>query len=298
MSQAHTRCQRSARSPPPREGYHHHRNRPQIFAGEGGPCCGGSLTTNGAPSNSFPQQPLKEPADYLIQGADSQVVTIAVGGNKELRAEPGTMMFMSPNMSMTTEGCCTPDGCKRSCGGEPCIRAVFTNESADPAYIGLTPNFPAKVVPVDLGEIGGKVVTKGGAYMAHVGDAEVSFDLDCCSFTCCCGGLGFIRQSIEGDGTVFLNAGGTVVSKTLEAGETIVIDESSIVGYSDTAEMGIRKSGGLGTCCFGGEGLFVSTITGPGIVIMQSMSFEKYKAAVAPVPQSGGNSGPESQTME
>lgn len=151
-------------------------------------------------------------------------------------------------------------------------------------FIGLTPDFPAKVIPVHLSEIGGKLITKSGAYMANVGDVRVSVDCDCNCCTCCCGGMGMARQSAIGNGTVFLAAGGTVLTKTLGENEAIIVDTSSLVGYQEGVKLSIKRAGGCCTLCCGGEGLFNTKVKGPGLVIVQSMSFEKYRQALAPPP--------------
>ena len=146
----------------------------------------------------------------------------------------------------------------------------------------MTPNVPSKVVPVDLSTVGGHLIAKGGAYMAHVGKVSLVADCDCNCCKACCGGMGFTRQSIKGDGTVFLTGGGTIVMKTLQSGEKIVVDTNSIVGFQSSVNLTIRKSGGCYTMCLGGEGLFNSVLEGPGLVILESMSFEKYKDSLKP----------------
>lgn len=133
--------------------------------------------------------------------------------------------------------------------------------------------------------MGGSYVCKKGAYFSHIGDVSVTIDCDCNPLTCCFGGMGMVRQKIEGNGTIFLSAGGTVLQKQLQDGERLVVDTDSVVGWQPSASLGIRTAGGCCTCCFGGEGMFNTTLTGPGHVVVQSMSFEKYKRAVAPPMQ-------------
>lgn len=151
-------------------------------------------------------------------------------------------------------------------------------------FIGLTPDFPAKVVPINLGEVGGKMITKGGAYMANTGDVRISVDCDCNCCTCCFGGMGMVRQSAIGTGTLFVAAGGTVLTKTLGQNESMIIDTDSIVGYQEGVKFSIKRAGGCCTICCGGEGMFNTKVTGPGLIVVQSMSFEKYRLALAPPP--------------
>ena len=189
--------------------------------------------------------------------------------------EPGSMMFMSPQIKSSVE--C--GNCSRLCAGEGLFKSVYTNPDSTSGFVSMTPNFPAKVVPVDLSKFG-KIITKSGAYMGSIGDVSVKVDCDCNCCTCCCGGMGMTRQSASGTGTVFLAAGGTILSKTLAVKEVVMVDETSLVAFQDTAKMSIRTAGGCCTMCCGGEGMFVTAIEGPGVVIIQSMSFEKYKQSV------------------
>jgi uncharacterized protein (AIM24 family) len=210
---------------------------------------------------------------------DCQILTVNLKTGERVECEPGSMMFMSPNIKSSVE--C--GNCSRLCAGEGLFKSVYSNPDSLNGFVSMTPNFPAKVVPVDLGKYG-KIVTKSGAYMGSIGDVSVKVDCDfnCC--TACFGGMGCTRQSAEGSGTVFLAAGGTILSKTLAVKETIVVDEASLVAFQDTAKKSLRTAGKCCSCtwCCGGEGMFVTTIEGPGVVIIQSMSFEKYKQAVVP----------------
>jgi len=198
-------------------------------------------------------------------------------------------MFSSPGVKSSSE--C--GNCSRTLVGESCCKTVFTNDAAGEGYLGLTPNFPAKIIPVDMNTVGNSLIAKCGAYMSHLGDVKLVADMDCCSFASCCGGLGVFRQGITGTGTVFLNAGGVVLSKVLAAHETLIIDTDALVAFQSTVKLDVRNQSSVLMCCCSGEGCFNTTVTGPGLVIVESMSFTRYKAAVAPPPvqNDGGDDG-------
>lgn len=223
-------------------------------------------------------------APWEITGPDCQILSINMKPGERIEAEPGSMMFMSPKIKSSVE----MGNCSRTCVGETLCKAIYTNNSSSEAYVALTPNFPAKVIPLDLSKTG-KIVAKKGAYMSGIGDVSVAVDMDC-SCASLCSGLGVLRTGVTGSGTLFLAAGGTIVTKTLADKEVIVVDETSLVGFQDSVTLGFRAAGGCCTCCCAGEGMFLTTLTGPGLVIIQSMSFEKYKAAVAP-PMTQGDGG-------
>ena len=107
--------------------------------------------------------------------------------------------------------------------------------------------------------------------MTHMGEADVGCDLDCSPVTCCCAGLGCCRQKISGpdNSIAFLAAGGTILYRKLEEGETVTVDTTSVLAIEDTITLGITSNGRLCTCLFGGEGCFSTTLTGPGRVYTQ-----------------------------
>jgi uncharacterized protein (AIM24 family) len=115
--------------------------------------------------------------------------------------------------------------------------------------------------------------------MTHLGDVEIGCDLDCSITTCCCAGLGCCRQKITAsdDSIAFLAAGGTLVFRHLKDDETITVDSRSVVAMEDTVTLGITPNGRCCTCLFGGEGIFSTTLTGPGRVYMQVSIFEVQK---------------------
>ncbi|GMI20423.1 hypothetical protein TeGR_g12344, partial [Tetraparma gracilis] len=227
--------------------------------------------------------PVVDEPRWMITGDDCQVVTVMLEPTEVLKTEPGSMMFMSNGVETSVE--CNPcDGCVRQCAGEPFVKVELTNTAEGPNYVGLTPNYPAKVIPVELGQRpGGNFVAKSGAIMSSLGDVNISTNADFNPLTCCCTSLGFCRQGLSGSGTAFIAAGGTVLEKELKEGETLIVDSDSVVGYEDSVTFGVTPNQPC-TCCFGGEGMCNATITGPGKVITQSMSFKKYIKNVAPPP--------------
>jgi uncharacterized protein (AIM24 family) len=190
---------------------------------------------------------------------------------------PGAMTYMEPSMQMSVN-CNNCAGRCMSCTSP--ILASYTNlsESGD-AVVGLTPNFPAKIVPLMLTP-GVVYRNKTGAFFASYGNVDIGYDFDCNPATCCFGGQGCVRQTLGGEGTAFVAAMGTLMTKELGPGETIIVDTHSLVAWSETVTLDIRTAGGLCTCCCGGEGMFNTTLTGPGVVYFQSMSFQKFKAAL------------------
>jgi uncharacterized protein (AIM24 family) len=219
---------------------------------------------------------------YAITGNESQIITVALGSGDTCKGEPGTMMFLSGGVTQSA----SCEGCWARClSGEDCCVLNFTNHgSSETGFAAMTPNDPlAKVIPVDLSspEVGGVLIAQQGSYMASYGDVEIGISCDCNFMRCCCGGAGLVRQKIEGSGTVFLGATGTIVQKVLAPGEVMVMDTNCILAFSDSCKLDIKRAGGILGMVGGGEGIFNTTLTGPGLAIVQSMNKQMFLDALA-----------------
>ncbi len=106
------------------------------------------------------------------------------------------------------------------------------------------------------------------------------------------GGEGFILQKLTGPGLVFIHAGGDFVEFTLKPGESLQIETGCIVAFDETVTYDIQYAGGIKTALFGGEGLFLATLTGPGRLILQSMTLQKLRRELAPTRRGGDEHGP------
>jgi uncharacterized protein (AIM24 family) len=97
---------------------------------------------------------------------------------------------------------------------------------------------------------------------------------------CCCAGFGLVRQKIKGTGTVFLESTGTIVQKVLQAGETVLVDTECVLAFASSCKLDIRRTGGILGILGGGEGIFNTTLTGPGLVVMVSMNQTVFREAL------------------
>lgn len=220
--------------------------------------------------------------NYAVTGHESQVLTMKLTTGQTLKGEPGTMLFLTGGIKQNAsyEGCC-----QRTCSGEDCFVMNFTNTGAvsDTSYAALCPNFPtAKIVPIDMSSphVNGKLIAQQGSFMASYGDVGIGISLDTNFMRCCCGGLGLVRQKLEGTGTVFLAGTGTIVQKVLEPGETIIVDTNCIMAYADSCTLDLKRAGGVLGIIGGGEGFFSTTLTGPGLCVVQSMNETVFREAL------------------
>ena len=89
------------------------------------------------------------------------------------------------------------------------------------------------------------------------------------------GGEGFILQRLEGNGMAFMHAGGTLIERDLADGENLRVDTGCVVGFAPSVDYDIQVVGGFTNSLFGGEGLFLTKLTGPGKIYMQSLPFSR-----------------------
>jgi uncharacterized protein (AIM24 family) len=224
--------------------------------------------------------------NYAITGHESQILTVKLAAGETVVGEPGSMMYLTSGIKQyaTYEGFW-----KRCCAGESCFVLNFTNTgtgtgSGGAAYGAMAPNFPtAKIVPIDLSSphVNGKLITQQGSYMASLGDVNIGVSTDFNCMRCCCAGLGLVRAKLEGSGTVFLAGTGTIVQKVLGPGEVIIVDTNCVMAFADSCKLDIRRAGGVVGMIGGGEGIFSTTLTGPGLVVIQSMNEVNFRAALA-----------------
>jgi uncharacterized protein (TIGR00266 family) len=213
---------------------------------------------------------------YRIVGDDMQLVEIELDPDEGVRAEAGAMLYMGSRVAMETgtDGGVFR-GVKRMLTGESFFITTFLNPGPGKQRVAFSAPYPGKVVPLDLSALGGSfLVQKDGFLCAARGiEIEVAFTkrLGAGLF----GGEGFILQRLEGDGLAFVHAGGTVIRYDLMDGESLKVDTGCLVAFAPSVDYDIQMVGGFKNALFGGEGLFLATLTGPGTVYLQSLPFSR-----------------------
>jgi uncharacterized protein (AIM24 family) len=140
-----------------------------------------------------------------------------------------------------------------------------------------------------LSEHGGRLICQKDSFLAGARGVRLGIFFQRKILTGLFGGEGFIMQKLEGDGWVFVHAGGTMVERELAPGERLDVDTGCVVAFHDTVGMDVRPVGGIKSMLFGGEGVFLATLTGPGKVWLQSLPFSRLAGRMlAAAPQAGG----------
>jgi len=214
--------------------------------------------------------------DYKIFGDDLQLVEIELDPGEGVRAEAGTMTYMEDGIEMQTgTGGGLFSGFKRMLTGESFFITTFLNNAGVKSHVSFAAPYPGKIVAFDLDKFNGQVLCQKDSFLCAADGTEIEVAFTKKMGAGFFGGEGFILQRLTGDGMVFVHAGGTVIEKDLGPGETLRVDTGCIVAFATTVDYDIQFIGGFTNALFGGEGLFLAKMTGPGKVYLQSLPFSR-----------------------
>lgn len=247
--------------------------------------------------------------DYHIYGEEMQYVEIELDPKEAVVAEAGSFMMMENGITMDTifgDGSNQTQGVmgklfsagKRLLTGESLFMTVFLNQYNGKRKVSFASPYPGKILPIDLTQYGGRFICQKDAFLCAAKGVSVGIEFSRKLGRGLFGGEGFIMQKLEGDGMAFVHAGGTLARKELAQGEVLKVDTGCIVGFTKDVNYDIEFVGGIKNTIFGGEGLFYATLTGPGIVYIQSLPFSRLAGRVLAVaPQGGGKSRDEGSLL-
>ncbi|SEM47955.1 TIGR00266 family protein [Pseudoxanthomonas sp. GM95] len=243
--------------------------------------------------------------DFRIVGHDMQFVEVELDPGESAVAEAGALMFKDSSVQMDTvfgDGRTSGAGGgfmdkllsagKRVVTGESLFTTVYTHTGSGKAKVAFAAPYPGTVIALKLSEHGGRLICQKDSFLAGARGVQLGIAFQRKILTGLFGGEGFIMQKLEGDGWVFVHAGGTVVERELAAGERIDVDTGCVVAYHGGVDMDIRRVAGIKSMFFGGEGVFLATLTGPGKVWLQSLPFSRMAGRMLQAaPQNGGSRG-------
>ncbi|MES2975475.1 MAG: TIGR00266 family protein [Pseudomonadota bacterium] len=239
--------------------------------------------------------------DYDIRGSEMQFVEVELDPGEAAIGEAGSMMFMDGGIAMDTvfgDGSAQQGGFlgkllgagKRLVTGESLFTTIYTNNASVKRRVAFAAPYPGKILPMDLKQLGGTLICQKDAFLCAARGVSLGIALQQKLSTGFFGGEGFIMQKLEGDGLAFVHAGGTVVRRELAAGELLMVDTGCVVAYTPSVSFEIQYVGKIKTALFGGEGLFLAKLGGPGTVWLQSLPFSRLASRIfAAAPQRGGS---------
>jgi uncharacterized protein (TIGR00266 family) len=264
---------------------------------------GSAMSGYGAAPPPVPTSIAADQIDYEVFGSEMQYVEVTLDPGEMVTAEAGAMMYMTPGIRMETVfgdpstqqqggllGKIMTAG-KRVLTGESLFITTFTNAApGGRETVAFAAPYPGKILPMDLRQLGGQLVCQKEAFLCAARGVRISIAFQRKLGVGLFGGEGFIMQRLEGDGIALVHAGGTLMHRKLNPGETLRVDTGCIVALSPSVNYDIEFVGGFKNTLFGGEGLFFATLTGPGEVWLQSLPFSRLAGRIwAAAPQTGGH---------
>jgi len=223
--------------------------------------------------------------DYRLFGEDMQFVEIELDPGESAIAEAGTMMYKDAAVSMQTIfGDGNQQGAfldkligagKRILTGESLFMTVYTHGGSGKGHVAFAAPYPGTIIPMTLTNLGGQLICQKDSFLCAAKGVSIGIFFQRKILTGLFGGEGFIMQKIEGDGLVFVHAGGTVTERELGPGEVLHVDTGCVVAFEPRVEFDIQQVGGIKSMLFGGEGVFFAVLRGPGKVWLQSLPFSR-----------------------
>lgn len=278
---------------------------PPVSQRMGGPPAGSPAGTPGYPPPPAgglgyqSNRPRADVIDYEVFGNEMQYVEVTLDPGEVAIAEPGGMMFMEPGIVMQTVfgdpsaqqqgflGKLMTAG-KRALTGESLFMSTFVNQGQSRQKVAFAAPYPGKIIPIHLDQVGGELICQKDSFLAAARGVQIAIAFQKKIGVALFGGEGFIMQRLSGDGIALLHAGGTVLKRTMTHGETLRVDTGCIVAMQNSVHYDIQMTGGVKNSLFGGEGLFMATVTGPGDVWLQSLPFSRLAGRVLANSAGGG----------
>lgn len=218
---------------------------------------------------------------FEIMGNDNQVVVVELDSQESVIAEAGSMLYLEEGIefqSMLGDGSEPEEGFfdamwssgKRAVSGESLFMTRFTHRGSGKSRVAFTGAFPGQIAAVDMSNLNGDLICHKDSFLAAAMGTNIEIELggdflgsgDC------------TMQRLSGDGKAFINAGGLLIGRDLN-NETLRVDIGSIVAFEGSVSYEVESAGDLKSMAFGGEGMFLATLSGTGKVWIQSAPFSK-----------------------
>lgn len=222
-----------------------------------------------------------------IKGSVMPVLELVINSNEKILAQPGAMLYMDSNIDMETKmrgGLIS--SFKRSMMGESMAMVAFNTNSE--GLVAFGHSFPGKIIPLNI-ERGRSIVCQKRAFLCCTENVDLSVHLNDKLTVGFFGGEGFVMQKLSGEGVAFVELDGEYIEKDLADGEILKIETGAVGMFEDTVKMSIERVKGFSNMLLGGEGMFLSTLRGPGKVYIQTMSIQSLGLAVSPYVRATSN---------
>ena len=216
---------------------------------------------------------------YELKGGAFPVVVCRLNSGESMITDKGSMVWMTPNMEMTTTGGGIGKMFSKALTGESMFQNIYTARGEGMITFGSS--FPGQILPLEVTP-GKSFILQKSAFLASEAGVQLSMHINQKLGAGFFGGEGFIMQKLTGNGIAFAEVDGELVEYTLAPGEQLVVDTGYVMGFELSVSMNIQQVKGLKNMVLGGEGLFNTVLTGPGKIWLQTMPISGVAAAIQP----------------
>ncbi len=215
---------------------------------------------------------------YELKGGAFPVVVCQLRDGEQMITEKGSMVWMSPNIDMRTEGGGLGKMFSKAFSGESMFQNIYT--ARGDGMIAFGSSFPGKIMPVEV-TMGRDLIFQKSAFLASESAVQLSVHFNKKAGAGFFGGEGFIMQKLQGSGIAFIEVDGELVEYDLGPGQQIVVDTGNVLGFESTVSIDIQQVKGVKNKLLGGEGFFNTILTGPGKIWLQTMPISAVAGAIA-----------------
>lgn len=215
---------------------------------------------------------------YEIKGAPFSVVECQLAQGEGMITEKGSMVWMSPNMSMETTGGGIGKMFGKAFSGESMFQNIYRPANGN-GLIAFASSFPGTILPFQISP-GNEIIAQKSAFLASEMGVQLSVHFQKKLGAGFFGGEGFIMQRLSGNGMAFIEIDGAVQEYELGQGQCIVVDTGNLAAMTPTCQLEIRQVPGIKNKLLGGEGFFNTVIHGPGKVWLQTMPISSVAASL------------------
>ncbi len=224
---------------------------------------------------------------YEIKGGSFPVVICNLENGEKMITEKGSMVWMSPNMHMETQGGGIGKMFSKAFTGESMFQNNYTAKGGN-GMIAFGSSFPGEIRALSIAP-GQEMIVQKSSFLASEAGVNLSIHFQKRLGAAFFGGEGFIMQRLSGQGTAFVEIDGALMEYELQAGQQIIVDTGNVAAFTPSVQMDIQTVPGVKNMFFGGEGIFNTVLTGPGRVWLQTMPIVNVANSIRPYIPTGNN---------
>lgn len=210
---------------------------------------------------------------YKMISGIQPAVTCSLEKDEAIYAQKGAFAWMDSGIQMTTHIPGPVGYLSRKIRNESILQHKFVAKSS--GSVTLTAKRPG-VIKGFLISDNNEIVLQRSAFLAAQDSVRMHVFLQKKIRTGLFAGDGFVFEKASGAGYIFAEFDGNIWNRHLEEGEKIIVDTGRLAAFTLSCNIDIKPVSGISNLALGGNGFFHTTITGPGIVWLQTMSFQDY----------------------